>query len=251
MNARWIAGIVCWMACAASPAAGQTVAGTVVDGASGHRLARAAVVVLDLAGTTVFAGYADSAGVFSASVPSGGVYRLEVGQLGYLAAILPELEVPDDRGVSVRVELPPSPIRIPGVDVRTSARSEAIERRSTASIPRLDRPQIEAMLPAAGMTTLLRRLPAAGLHIGERLRDPGSSIYDLCIESTRAAPTFEQTCRWPAVFVDGIRQLAPEEALRLLSPSDIASIEFLPPGLAGARYGTGAQYGVLLIETMR
>ncbi len=51
------------------------------------------------------------------------------------------------------------------------------------------------------------------------------------------------------VLVDGVRSANPTITLNTIPVSDIHQVEVLPPGEAGLQYGSGSQYGVILIET--
>jgi hypothetical protein len=98
---------------------------------------------------------------------------------------------------------------------------------------------------------LLQALPTAGIRVFEYQREAGSPIHDLCVEGTRRRTPFEKGCRWVAVFIDGAKMSAPEESLRFLAPDEIDRMEFIPASVAGARWGSGSQNGVLLITTRR
>jgi hypothetical protein len=51
--------------------------------------------------------------------------------------------------------------------------------------------------------------------------------------------------------VDGFIINSPQQTLVAISPADVKSIRYLTVSEASARYGTGAQFGVLIIETYR
>lgn len=228
---------------------GQTVTGRVVDGATGDGVPAAALAIVDSMGARVAVSYSDSMGRFSIELDAGGTFRVEIGQLGYVPALLPALAIPRADTVTLRVELPPSPIEVRGVEAVAAPGSSA-RRRMTAGTA-IDREQIEALLPAPDALRLIEALPAAGLRVFEYQREAGSPIYDLCVEGTRQRSPSDTGCAWVAVFVDGTRMSAPEEGLRFLSPDRIQRMEFIPPSVAGARWGTGSQNGVLVITTRR
>jgi hypothetical protein len=241
-----------WVAVAAAivtPVQGQSLTGRVVDQATGLPVPEAPIAVVDSTGARVAVAYSDSLGWFAISLEGSGTYRVEVGQLGYVPAVLPRLAVPASDTVDLRVALPPSPIQIAGVEAIVDSRAPA--RRAVTAGVTLGPTEIDALLPAGDMIRLIGALPTAGLRVFERQREPGSPIFDLCVEGTRQRSPSEPGCRWVAVYVDGARMVDPQEGLRLLSPSEILSLEFLPPSVAGARWGTGSQNGVLLITTRR
>lgn len=228
---------------------GQTLSGRVVDGATGNGVPAAALAIVDSTGARIAVSYSDSTGRFSIELDAGGTFRVEIGQLGYVPALLPELAIHRADTVSLRVELPPSPIEVRGVEALAASGSSG-RRRITATTT-IGREEIEALLPAPDALRLIEALPAAGLRVFEYQRDPGSPIYDLCVEGTRQRSPSGSGCAWVAVFVDGMRMSAPEEGLRFLSPDRIHRLEYIPPSAAGARWGTGSQNGVLLITTRR
>jgi hypothetical protein len=227
----------------------QSVTGRVIDHTTGVGVPSAAIAVVDRTGARVGVAYSDSLGRFLVALDAGGTLRVEVGQLGYLPAILLELAVPESGTIDLRVELPPSPINIRGVDAVASPTPDT--RRTATAVAALSRAQVDALLPASDVIRLVQALPTAGLRVFEYQRDPGSPIYDLCVEGTRRRTPIEQGCRWVAVFIDGAKMAAPEEGLRFLAPDEIDRMEFIPASVAGARWGTGSQDGVLLITTRR
>jgi len=59
------------------------------------------------------------------------------------------------------------------------------------------------------------------------------------------------SCNFPLVVVDGLPIQSPARFLRDLQVDDLERVEFIPSSEGGARYGMGATYGVLVIETRR
>ena len=233
-------------------AAGQALRGTVVDRETGRSVPTAAVAVLEGGDRLVYAGYADSAGAFHIDLPGAGTYRVEVGQLGYVPAILRGLDVEESRQVRLRVELPPSPIRIQGVEALGRSRGLERRRRRVTRGSHLSRSEIEALGPGADVVTVLRAVRAPGIRVFRFQPTPGSPSWAICVEATRLrSPAMEQRCRSVAVYVDGVRLGEPTESLGMLHPGEIERIEYIPGSVAGARWGTGSQNGVLLIETTK
>lgn len=228
-------------------AGAQSVTGVVIDQATGVHVPAAAIAIVDEAGRRVGVAYSDSLGLFHVTLDAGGMFRVEVGQLGYVPAVLSALEVPDSQTIDLRVELPPSPVRIPGVDAVTRAAPRA--RRTVTASAVITRAEIDALPPAPDVSRLIQALPTASLRVFEYQREAGSPIFDLCVEGTRLRSMARHGCRWVAVFVDGARMPAPEEGLRLMSPDEVHRMEYISPSVAGARWGTGSQNGVLLITT--
>jgi hypothetical protein len=107
---------------------------------------------------------------------------------------------------------------------------------------------------AATIEELLRQVR------GVRVQGVGAGI---CVEPTRSTGTFGTEgragagsggaafCRWPMLEVDGFIVNSPQRTLLDLNPGDVRSIRYLTVSEASARYGTGAQFGVLIVETFR
>lgn len=107
---------------------------------------------------------------------------------------------------------------------------------------------------AATIEELLRQVR------GVRVQGVGAGI---CVEPTRSTGTFGTEgragagsggaafCRWPMLEVDGFIVNSPQRTLLDLNPGDVRSIRYLTVSEASARYGTGAQFGVLIVETYR
>jgi len=94
-----------------------------------------------------------------------------------------------------------------------------------------------------------------GRNLAEALRErmPGVSVRNgrfggACLEY-RGGRAAGGPCRELTVFVDGVRISEPGLLFTTLSPNDVERMELLSPSEAGARYGSIAGYGVLLIET--
>lgn len=248
MRYAHIAIIICLVAGPLTERAyAQSVTGVVIDQGTGVHVPAAAIAVVDEAGHRVGVAYSDSLGLFHVTLDAGGIFRVEVGQLGYVPAVLTALEVPDSQTIDLRVELPPSPVSIPGVDAVARAAPRA--RRTVTASAVITRAEIDALPPAPDVSRLIQALPTASLRVFEYQREAGSPIFDLCVEGTRQRSMTGMGCRWVAVFVDGARMPAPEEGLRLLSPDQVHRMEFISPSVAGARWGVGSQNGVLLITT--
>ena len=58
-------------------------------------------------------------------------------------------------------------------------------------------------------------------------------------------------CEHPKVYLDGVPVSSPDQLYGMLSLHTIEQLEVIPPGEAGARFGTGSLYGVILITTQR
>ena len=100
---------------------------------------------------------------------------------------------------------------------------------------------------------VIRSARIPGLRIGQMLDPATMSRQGICL-TYRSAGTGrggDPCANAVAVFIDDV-PLATEFALTsLISPSDIASVQFVPPIDAAARYGRQGTNGVLLVYTRR
>jgi hypothetical protein len=72
----------------------------------------------------------------------------------------------------------------------------------------------------------------------------------MCVEFRGARfGQFDGSCRSPAVYLDGIPVNNPTYLYGSLDMGDIERLEMVPPAEAGVRFGTGALWGALVIET--
>ena len=72
-----------------------------------------------------------------------------------------------------------------------------------------------------------------------------------CIELRALRSNSASECLSPAVYLDGVPVTNPISLYDNLDPDMIDRIEVVPASEAGVRFGTGALYGALLIETRR
>jgi hypothetical protein len=106
----------------------------------------------------------------------------------------------------------------------------------------------------------LAQVRNSSLTFGEVLRQfvPGVRVRTaegvvgaaVCIE-LRASPPGSNRCLAPAVYVDGVPITNVATIYAAFPLEMIESIEVVPAAEAGGRFGTGALYGALLIETRR
>jgi hypothetical protein len=74
----------------------------------------------------------------------------------------------------------------------------------------------------------------------------------VCIEFRGARfGSFDGFCRSPAVYLDGVPLNDPLILYDALPLEDIERMEVVPPAEAGVRFGSGALWGALVIETRR
>jgi len=133
------------------------------------------------------------------------------------------------------------------VDVET--RRARSERTQGFSLHAVERRQIEAALGTSRHLGDLIRQTVPGIRMRQTNNLAGT---DVCLEFRDAATiSLLQTraCNHPMVVVDGVPVANPHQLYGTIGLSNIDRIQVIPPAEAGARYGTGSLYGVLLIET--
>ena len=138
--------------------------------------------------------------------------------------------------------LPPGARTTPGVDPFRSVAPEADAppaRRSSIGSRMVTREDIAdlRMESAHALDIVLRAIPVLELRGGG------------CLTNRRGSDRIMGGCTSVMLVVDGLPQGQPELHLTGLRGGEIATIEYIPPNEAGARYGTGSAAGVLLIRT--
>lgn len=223
----------------ASPA---RLLGRLVDFATSQPIAGATV---HLEGTRLEQ-LTDEQGRFALPDVPPGAHELRISHPAY-GTHADSVQIEAGRTAALEIRLPASAVELEGVVATAlSRRSQAARVRSTP-LRLLDRAEIE-------------RAGAGARHIGELVRGlPGATVREsggdagagLCIEAVRRmrSDRTARGCEMVMVYVDDVRMMDAWENLRNLPLADIESIELLAPGEAGARYGTGAGTGVLLIYT--
>lgn len=108
---------------------------------------------------------------------------------------------------------------------------------------------------------MIQRAIGTSRHLGDLLRQtvPGIRVRqannlsgtDVCLEfrSAQSISLLDRGCQHPAVYLDGVPISNPNFLYGMLALNTIEQLEVIPPGEAGARYGTGSLYGVILIST--
>lgn len=173
-----------------------------------------------------------------------GAYVVRVDHLGY--GTHTEAVVVEGGGrFELDVGLAEGALELPGIVVTaTSARDrERLARGSVVGfLPREEIARRENEARHVG------DLVQGNIHALSIRENPGYG--GLCIEARRERARYP-ACNMVMVFIDGVQIYDPAPFLTSLPPVQIENIEFVPASLAGARYGTGARFGVLLIQTRR
>jgi len=231
-------------------AQGGSVAGTVVNRATGAPVAAAQVTV---AGTALRA-FTDASGRFALNDVSGATAVLQIRMIGFRART-DTVKVGD---TNLRIALEPKALELEQVVVTGTAAATA-QREIGNAVSRIDVASVTQAAPITDVQSLLNGR-AAGVLIqpatgavgsGSRIRIRGASSFSLGNQ--------------PLVYVDGVRVDAdfasgPQNQdfgsssisrFNDFKPDDIASIEILKGPAAATLYGTEASNGVIQIISKR
>ena len=220
------------------------LSGTVVDQESGVPVEGARIGLLGTVDR--FETVSDAAGAFRfPSVPAGD-YAFRVDHLAY-GTVTSAVEVLAGEETVLRATVSTSAILLDAVEVTVlSRREEDIRARGTR------RNEITRELIMAPGNTQLNVAEIVRKYVaGIQLRNRGGGATCLEFRGNSSLQRDSQGCRSPAVYMDGVPVMAPATLYAQLSPETIERMEFLSPAEAGARYGTGSTFGVLLIESRR
>ena len=225
-------------------AQGTTLVGRVDDEATGRPIADAAVVLVG----TPFQTLTDDRGVFRLTNVPAATYTVRVSHVAYGARTV-EVRVEPDRITSIRLGLTESAIRLEALDVEALSITETQDRGAGFRRSVVSREQI-AISEGTNMTmadVLRQHVPSVRVRRLEQV--VGSEI---CIELRTIRTMAERSpCLSPAVYLDGVPVMNPTTLYATLSPRMLERMEIVPAAEAGARYGSGALYGALLLESRR
>ena len=206
-------------------------------------------VILHVLGTDVSAATDDEGNFIIRGVPPG-VWTLYVDHLAY-GTFEHSITVAEDVQLTLEVRLAPQAIELDALVVEGESTLERRQRTTGAGIWEVTREEIERALGTSRHVGDLIRQTVPGIRMRQSNQFAGQ---DVCLEF-RAAATISivnaRACAHPMVLVDGVQVADPNFLYGSIGLSNLHRIEVIPPGSAGARYGTGSLYGVILIETAR
>jgi hypothetical protein len=154
-------------------------------------------------------------------------------------------------GMSVRLEvrLAEEAIELEPLVVETQTTRQRAQRAQGSSLNLVERPEIERALGTSKHLGDLIRQTIPGIRLRQTNNLAGT---DVCLEF-RAAATISlvnrRPCNHPMVLLDGVVVSDPNYLYGTIGLANVERIQVIPPGEAGARYGTGSLYGVILIDT--
>lgn len=243
-QAPWVLHLLCLTILPGSLSAqsNAVVSGRVIDLETGEPIGAVLLTIQGLETSTT----TNQDGRFSLDSVPEGIHVLVLDHLVY-GTHRHFLNLAAGEPLQVEIRLTPEAIELEPLLVQTRTSRQAAARASGASVHVVNRDQIER---AMGTSRHLGDLIAQTVP-GMRITAANSLTGRVCLEF-RAAATLSLIgpgCRSPQVFLDGVPMMNPDALYELISLPTIERLEVIPPGEAGARYGTGSLYGVLLIET--
>lgn len=188
----------------------------------------------------------DSLGSFRFDDLVEGSWALRVRHLAY-GELLSAVEVVADEESYLDIVAAPQAIRLEAVEVLALSRAE--ERNRARGTRRNEIPRDLIMAPGnshLNVAEILRKY-VPGLQV----RNRGGGAVCLEHRGVSSLQRDQQGCRSPLVYMDGVPIQAPATIYTQLPPETIQRMEFISPAEAGARYGMGSMFGVLLIESRR
>lgn len=220
------------------------VPGVVVDVQTGRGIGD---VVLRVEGTDVSAA-TDTEGRFVLRGLPFGRWTLLVDHIAY-GSHAHEISAEEGQSLELRVRLAPEAIELEPIVVEAETSRQRTERAQGSSLHVVDRAEIERALGTSRHLGDLIRQTVPGLRLRQAHNLAGT---DICLEFRGAATMSlveRRPCSHPMVLLDGVPVSEPNYLYGMIGLDNIERIQMIPPGEAGARYGTGSLYGVLLIET--
>jgi hypothetical protein len=192
-----------------------------------------------------------------ATTNEGGAFRFEAVPSGrqmlqfhHIAYGLHSLEVvtaPDSTS-TIRVLLAETAIVLEPLNVAVLSAQERRERSAGFRRNLVTREQIAAIEATTMRLVDVLRATVPSVRVRRVERVVGTPI---CVELRTLRDTFSASCLSPAVYLDGVPIVNPTWLYDNLDVSVIESMEVIPAAEAGVRFGSGALYGALLIETIR
>ncbi len=155
-----------------------------------------------------------------------------------------------NEGAGFEVRLSVEAIEIAPLVVETTTR-DARERRARGSSSNIvDYERIQRSLGTSRHLGDLLRQVVPGIKMRQS-NDPSSTGVCLEFRAAQSMSMMGRPCEHPKVYLDGVPVSSPDQLYGMLSLHTIEQLEVIPPGEAGARFGTGSLYGVILITTQR
>lgn len=229
---------------AAQEAPAGALSGVVVEHETGEPVEGARLALLGSA--ELLEAVSDPEGAFRFPAVPVGSYAFRVEHLAF-GTVTSAVDVASGEETVIRAVISPSAILLEAVEVTVlSQREEEIRARGTR------RNEITRDLIMSPGNTQLNLAEIVRKYVpGIQVRNRGAGTTCLEFRGPSSLQRDREGCRSPAVYMDGMPIMAPATLYAQLPPETIERMEFLSPAEAGARYGTGSMFGVLLIESRR
>lgn len=187
----------------------------------------------------------DPSGLFQVERAADGQYDIAVAHLAY-GTFSEQLTLADGEPIALRIALSPSAIALSPVAVEVPTREARADRARGTARHRLTAEELApvARTGAHLINALAQLMP--GMRVRSGRSQPGEMV---CVEFRSPFGLAGGGCLAPVVVVDNVRQANGLLTLNTLPITDVRSVEAVPPGEAGVRYGTDSRFGVVVIET--
>lgn len=222
-----------------------TLAGSVTDYTTGGAIAGAAVSLVR-AGMSTLTG---PNGEFRFTNVPPGQQVIETRQLGYATRADSLTVLGDALGLEIQLSVDAIELEPVVATGRRRAAGAGAVRYQGLTEPEMDSVRYRVF----DFEDVVRSARIPGLRISQMMDPETMGRRGICLtyRSSGIGRAGEPCANAVTVFVDDV-PLATEYALTsLISPNDIASVQFVPPIEAGARYGRQGANGVLLVYTRR
>jgi hypothetical protein len=239
-----LAAATALLALTGAAAAGQTgtIHGEIRDAQTGFPVEGAVVRV---AGLYVESVSTAEGGFHLRDLPAGRL-TLQVAHLGYGAHSV-AVEVARTGVTAVLIELSDSAIALTPIEVEALSAAERLVRGAGFRRNLVTREQLAELRGMNLSFSDVLRQAVPGIRIRTAEGIVGAST---CVE-LRSAAASRTRCLSPAVFLDGVPVMDVSAFYANLPLEMIESIEVVPAAEAGGRFGSGALYGALLIQSRR
>jgi hypothetical protein len=219
-----------------------TVSGRILDQETEAPVAEAEVRLLG----TVRMAVSNDRGSFRFEEVPPGTYGIEIRHLAY-GVHTEEIQVVEGGGLSLQLGISQEAIQLDPLTVQVYTARDIRLRASGVRVAEVSRDELDI----ADMT---------GMNLGQVLEQhlPAVTVREstalvgapMCVEYRGARfGAFDGSCRSPAVYLDGVPVNNPTYLFGSMDMGDIERLEMVPPAEAGVRFGTGALWGALVIET--
>jgi hypothetical protein len=229
----------------AAPASSTgALGGTVVDDGTGNPVADVRLILVG--GNRSLEVTTSGEGRFRIADLPVGNYLLRVEHIAYGTLTSP-VEVLDGEETTLAVRISPAAILLEEIEVTALSMQEEANLARGTRRNEVTREQIVSSGNGhLNLAEILRKYVS-----GVQLRSRGAGVTCLEYRGISSLQRDAQGCRSPMVIMDGVPIQAPSLLYGQLAPETIERMEFLSPAEAGARFGAGSMFGVLLIESRR